>query len=760
MNKTIIPIMTTACLHIAFATEIHVSTQGDDQNDGCAAKPLLTISAAARIAQPGDTVTVHEGVYRERVNPPRGGESDDKRITYQAAPGAMVEIKGSEVVTGWEKVEGDVWKVTLPKELFGDFNPFADEIRGDWFNGKGRKHHTGAVYLNGDWLTEAVSLDEVMMPDGGYPTWLLPPSASGYAMNFGWFETVERTLATEFTKVEGEIRNASNAEGGECLGWIADHNWASYEGIDFGDSTEEMRFRIATPSIGAKIEIRLNKPDGDLIGTAEVPATGDWQEWSTVSTDIQPTRGKQNIVLVFRTAPIDREVVAASLKARNLGPLWFAEVANDGTTTVWSQFPGVDPNEELVEVNVRQSVFYPDQPGRNYITVRGFTMRQAATNWAPPTAEQVGLVGTHWSKGWIIENNTISHSVCTGITLGKHGDEHDNTSADTATGYVETIKRAQAFEIPWTKEHIGSHLVRNNHISHCEQSGLVGSMGCAFSIIEDNHIHDINVRELFTGAEQAGIKLHAPIDTIIRRNHIHRVPAFGGGIWLDWMTQGTRVTRNLLHDNSKDLFLEVNHGPYLVDNNILLSATAVWDWSQGGAFAHNLFGGSIGIVVDGSRETPFHEPHSTTMKGLHNILGGDTRYYNNIFLRGGLNGYNQAKLPMIAAGNLYLGASQPLAGEKDPFTLPDFEGIATLKEENGVYTLAVTLPPDMRKSGAVPVTTELFGDFHITGLPFVNPDGSSVVVDTDYTGAGRDSGSPTPGPFENPKPGEQKIKVR
>ena len=35
-------------------------------------------------------------------------------------------------------------------------------------------------------------------------------------------------------------------------------------------------------------------------------------------------------------------------------------------------------------------------------------MSQAATQWAPPTAEQIGLIGTNWSKGWIIENNVIS----------------------------------------------------------------------------------------------------------------------------------------------------------------------------------------------------------------------------------------------------------------------------------------------------------------------------------------------------------------
>ena len=61
----------TACS--VFATEYHVSTTGWEGNDGSYSKPFKAISAAARIAQPGDVITVHEDIYRERINPPRGG---------------------------------------------------------------------------------------------------------------------------------------------------------------------------------------------------------------------------------------------------------------------------------------------------------------------------------------------------------------------------------------------------------------------------------------------------------------------------------------------------------------------------------------------------------------------------------------------------------------------------------------------------------------------------------------------------------------
>ena len=153
------------------AAEYHVSPSGNDENQGTAAQPYRTISAAAQAAQPGDAITVHAGVYRERIDPPRGGTSDQKRIVYQAAPGEKVTITGSEVVKGWEKVQNDTWKVAIPNRFFGDFNPYRDVLRGDWFDSRGRQLHTGCVYWNGDWMDEAATLDDVMKAAGKIPLW-------------------------------------------------------------------------------------------------------------------------------------------------------------------------------------------------------------------------------------------------------------------------------------------------------------------------------------------------------------------------------------------------------------------------------------------------------------------------------------------------------------------------------------------------------------------------------------------------------------
>jgi alpha-L-arabinofuranosidase len=584
--------------------ELNVAMDGSDKNPGTLKLPFRTIQHAADVAQPGDVITVHEGVYRERINPPRGGTSDKERIVYRAARGDKVDIKGSEIIKNWVKVQDDTWKVELPNSFFGDFNPYRDLIHGDWFDAKHREHHTGAVYVDGNWLEEAAKLDDVLQPAGE-------------------------------------------------------------------------------------------------------------------------------------------------------NPLWFGRV-DETNTTLWAQFKGVDPNQSVVEINVRQTVFYPEKTGINYLTVRGFTMEQAATPWAPPTAEQIGLIGTHWSKGWIIENNVVRYSRCSGIALGKYGDEWDNR-AESAEGYVGTIHRA--LTNGWNADTVGHHLVRNNEISHCEQTGIVGSLGCAFSSITGNEIHDIHVQHLFSGAEMAGIKFHGAVDVRISGNHIYRTVR---GIWLDWMAQGTQVTGNLFDNNEgEDLFCEVDHGPFLVANNLFLSRQSLLVKSQGGAYAHNLFAGKISVDGFDGRQTPFLKAHSTEIAGLHDNPTGDARYYNNIFVGpAGLSSYDHATLPVWMAGNVFLKGATPSAQEKAPLVKPNYDPALWLEPAGHEMYLEITLQKTWAfdRQRAL-VTTDLLGKAAIPDLPFENADGTPLLINTDYFGKKRNADNPFPGPFDIERGGRLREKV-
>lgn len=331
-------------------------------------------------------------------------------------------------------------------------------------------------------------------------------------------------------------------------------------------------------------------------------------------------------------------------------------------TVIYANFHDFDPNEENVEINVRRHCFYPSNEHVDYIHLDGFTVTKAATQWAPPTALQDGMIGPHWSKGWVIENCDVSNSKCSGISLGKYKQEgNDNkwTKIKIKDGSKTQRDCSCIAQIDgWSKETIGSHVVRNCHIHHCGQTGIVGNLGSVFSVIENNYIHDINIKRNIGGAEVAGIKLHAAIDVIIRHNHIHDCVR---GIWLDWQAQGTRVTGNLFYNNcmardhiltekntqglglGEDIFIEVSFGPTLVDNNILLSDRAVKIPTQGVALVHNLVAGAICAVGRGvnngsdkypsPRFTPVHRPHSTLITGFATILHGDNRFYNNVFIQ-------------------------------------------------------------------------------------------------------------------------------
>lgn len=740
-----IPLATVLLAAIIMSAQAHEYHVGEKY-------PLKTISAAAAVAQPGDTITVHAGTYREWVDPPRGGTSDQNRITYQAARGETVVITGSEPAKGWVKVSGDTWKLIVPNRIFGRFHPYVEKVEGDWFDGKGRHHHRGGVYLNDIWMSEAPKLDAVLNAAGNTPQWFakvdgVEEEIPEFLMNVAWFKTAagEPVPALSAARLE-RIQEQPCSEGGKCASSISHRSWLRFNDVDFGPGTETVEIRVAAPAdAGGMIELRLDTIEGELIGTCEVPATGGAQEWRTFKVGIRKTSGKKTLSLLFKQKPVPR------VAPENWGE----------NTTIWARFPGVNPNESKVEIGVRPTVFTPSKTNIDYITVRGFKLRNAATNWAGPCAGQIGLITAYWCKGWIIEDNEIYNSRCSGVVLGKYSDEWDGKRG-TKEGFERTIEDALK-KGGWTKEKIGSHIIRNNHIHHCGQSGIVGSLGCAFSTVSGNVIHDINLDTGWGGAEMAGIKFHGGIDLKIDRNHIYRC-GYVAGIWLDWMCQGAQITGNLMHDNDQDcgdLFLEMQHGPLLVANNLLLSKAEMYLIAKGIAYVHNLVVSPLGHEGLDSRTTPFQQPHSTEIAGIQEGNCGDHRFHNNIFVSpAGLQAIDNAMLPCFAAGNVFLKDAKPSKFDREMLHKPEFDcGWKLIEKPDGWY-LNIKLDPTWRDEVERKlVTTEQLGKASVPNMAYEEPDGSAIRIDTDFIGKPRNPKNPFPGPFEINENGDVTFKV-
>ena len=492
---------------------------------------------------------------------------------------------------------------------------------------------------------------------------------------------------------------------------------------------------------------------------------------------------------------------------------WYAKQDGD-ETVIYGNFQGKDPNAENVEINVRRECFMPSETGIGYITVSGFNINKAATTWAPPAAYQDGMIGPHWSKGWIIEDCEISNSKCAGISLGKYLDPDNNhyftyKHVKSPTQMErDAVCRGQYHG--WLKEKVGSHIVRRCNIHHCEQGGIIGRMGGVFSVIEDNHIHHINNMMELGGAEIAGIKMHAAIDVIFRRNHIHHCTM---GIWCDWEAQGTRITQNLFHDNqmpeyakqlkggmmSQDIFVEVGHGPTLIDNNILLSDVSLRMATEGVAMVHNLICGALTCVGGGTgpRYTPYHIPHRTEVMGFMTILHGDDRFYNNIFvqkwpaepfttLRDSSEGTDSENrevgthvlddyitydewiqmfdmdtetpdmvklapahdhsLPVWVGGNVYFNGAKAYKNETDHLVDTEHEVYVELSEKDGRPVLSTNLYDFLGGYATGMVDSDVLGCAFEPEERFENPDGTAIVFNEDYFGGHRGV-RVIPGPF-------------
>lgn len=130
-----------------WAATYYVATTGNDANPGTElTAPLRTIQKAMSKAVAGDSVLVRSGIYRESVDVAGVGGTAAKPIRVSGYNGEVPTVKGSEVVTGWTKHSGSIWKKT------------------------GWAINSQQVFVDFD-TRPAVSLQQIGMPSALYTSW-------------------------------------------------------------------------------------------------------------------------------------------------------------------------------------------------------------------------------------------------------------------------------------------------------------------------------------------------------------------------------------------------------------------------------------------------------------------------------------------------------------------------------------------------------------------------------------------------------------
>ena len=529
---------------LAFADYI-VAKSGSNKNDGTAESPFLTINHAAQLAMPGDTITVREGVYREWIKPVRGGDAENRRITYRAKSGEDVRILGSESAKGWKRTESGLWKLVLPDSFFKNFNPF-------------------------------------------------------------------NTLTRHPVPVKED-------ESGDGWGWLKYGRWTHLGDVFLdGEGLTEKRF----------------------------------------------------------------------LKELDSAPLtWHTQTAG-GKTTIWANFGEADPNVSSVEINCRPFAFFPEKPGVNYITVKGFIFMNVANHWAPPVNYQPAAIGPNGGHHWIIEDNIIMYAKAAGISIGVPTEEADFLRS-------------------------GFHIIRNNVILRCGQSGITGQSWNSHSQIYGNHIEDINYRKEFGGWETAAIKHHGGDSLLISNNFIRRVytaqPDSGAahGIWNDFQNTNWRVTGNIvLGAEGNAILVEANWtGPSLYDNNIFIGGAIATYSSCGDAWVHNMF-----------IQTP--QQWENQQWGNRPKIS-NTRWINNVFFQEGFD----AELIVendLYDHNVYFDNASPHIKETNTVSLAAPSNVAIKENDQGVLLQFIVDDAFLKKNFPIVDNEMLNLDFSFE--PTVNVD--------------------------------------
>ena len=164
-------------------------------------------------------------------------------------------------------------------------------------------YHTGKL-PNGGGFGRSVAVEEFKYnADGSFPT--IMPTDEG-VKPVGEFDPYRKVEAETMAFSKG-IKTEQNNEVGVYVTDIHNGDYIKLQNVAFANKYPRVfKARVASGLRGGQIEIRLDSVRGRCLGTVNVPGTGGWEKWQTITLDLDystlkdidaPTRTLSGIAL-------------------------------------------------------------------------------------------------------------------------------------------------------------------------------------------------------------------------------------------------------------------------------------------------------------------------------------------------------------------------------------------------------------------------------------------------------------------------------
>lgn len=102
----------------------------------------------------------------------------------------------------------------------------------------------------------------------------------------------KKMQAESFSNMSGvQIENGANTDGGKNVGYIDYGDWMQFGNIEIPTSgTYKIEYRVASMNGGGKLSLDINS-GSTILGTLDIPATGGWYNWVTLTHTVQINAG-------------------------------------------------------------------------------------------------------------------------------------------------------------------------------------------------------------------------------------------------------------------------------------------------------------------------------------------------------------------------------------------------------------------------------------------------------------------------------------